>query len=311
MERPVRLSRPALVVHGGAGAWRGADRKAVEKAIRDAVVKGMEQSRTGDSLDMVVEAVASMEDSGVFDAGVGSVLDMRGNVTMDAAVMRGRDLRAGAVAAVTYPKNPVRLARKVLELTPHVMIVGRWADELAERLGLEKFPGPSRRSIERWKLLKESGGDNDDLARKWIDMAKRIGMDTVGAAAVDNNGNLAAAVSTGGVILKFPGRVGDSPIVGAGLYADERAAFVATGIGEYIIALGLSLRASLTYAATLDIVRAVESQIDLITKVFGRDTAGLIGIDSRGNAWGACNTNAMPWGVGDSRGAVEVFGFST
>jgi beta-aspartyl-peptidase (threonine type) len=298
-ERPIRLSRPAVVVHGGAGAWKNADKEAVSRAIREALENGMEASRSGGSVEMVVEAVASMEDSGIFDAGVGSVLDLRGHVTMDAAVMRGYDLRAGAVAAVTYPKNPIRLAKAVMERTPHVMIVGSWADELAKRVGLEPFPGPSRRSLERWKQLKESGGGDDELARRWIAMAKEVGLDTVGAVAVDSGGRLAAAVSTGGVIMKFPGRVGDSPIVGAGLYADGLSAFAATGIGEYIMSLGLSLRASLAYAQRRDIAEAVESQIKLITETFGPGTAGLIGIDFMGNAWGSANTNAMPWGVAD------------
>jgi beta-aspartyl-peptidase (threonine type) len=307
MEIPVRLTSPAIIVHGGAGAWRNADVNAVKRAIEEALSRGLEASRTGSSVEMVVEAVASMEDSGVFDAGVGSVLDLSGRVTMDAAVMRGSDLRAGAVAAVTYAKNPVRLAKVVLERTPHVMIVGSWADELARKAGLEPFPGPSSRSVERWRQLKESGGDGDELAKRWIELARQLGLDTVGAAALDSQGTLAAAVSTGGVIMKFPGRVGDSPVVGAGLYADKLSAFVATGVGEYIISLGLSLRASIVYSLTRDIVSAVESQVRLITEVFGAGTAGLIGIDYQGNAWGSANTNAMPWGVAD-RGRSLVLG---
>ena len=308
MASPIRLARPAIVVHGGAGSWEGSDLEAAMREVARAAQVGLEAARSGSAVDMVTEAVAYMEDSGVFNAGVGSVLDFTGNVTMDAAVMRGIDRRAGAVAGVTYPRNPVRLARAVLDLTPHVLIVGQWADRLAERIGLQRHPGPSQRSLERWRRIKESGGGGDRLYRAWIEAARRLGYDTVGAVAVDSEGNTAAAVSTGGVALKLPGRVGDSPIVGAGLYADRLAAFSATGVGEFIIAVGLSLRASIMYAQLHDIAAAVEGALEELTSSFGPGTAGLIGIDANGAAYGSFNTRAMPWAVADSSGFVKAMG---
>ena len=308
MASPLKLTRPAVVVHGGAGSWEGTELETALREVARAAQAGLEAARSGSAVDMVTEAVAYMEDSGVFNAGVGSVLDFTGNVTMDAAVMRGKDRRAGAVAGVTYPRNPVRLARAVLDLTPHVLIVGQWADRLAERIGLPRHPGPSQRSVERWRRIRESGGGGDQLYRAWIEAARRLGYDTVGAVAVDSEGNTAAAVSTGGVALKLPGRVGDSPIVGAGLYADRLAAFSATGVGEFIIAVGLSLRASIMYAQVHDIAAAVEGALDELTSSFGPGTAGLIGIDANGAAYGSFNTRAMPWAVADSSGLVKAMG---
>jgi len=299
---PLRLTPPAIVVHGGAGSWEGGDLEIALREVMRAAEAGLEAARTGSSVDMVVEAVAYMEDSGLFNAGLGSTLDFEGHVTMDAAVMRGRDLRAGGVAGVTYPRNPIKLARVVMERTPHVLLVGHWADALASRLGLAKHPGPSQRALERWRKLKESGGGGDRLYAEWLRMARGLGYDTVGAVAVDADGVTAAAVSTGGVTLKLPGRVGDSPIVGAGLYADARTAFSATGVGEYIISVGLSLRAAITYEAKSDIVAAVEEPLSLLTRLFGPGTAGLIGVSARGEAWASFNTKAMPWAALDSAG---------
>ena len=310
MVSPMRLRPPALVAHGGAGSWEGADLEVAMREVARAAQAGLEAARSGSAVDMVTEAVAYMEDVGVFNAGVGSVLDFTGGITMDAAVMRGRDLRAGAVAGVTYPRNPVRLARAVLELTPHVLLVGPWADRLAERLGVPRHPGPSQRALERWRRIKESGGGQDQLYRSWLEAARRLGYDTVGAVAVDSDGMTAAAVSTGGVALKLPGRVGDSPIVGAGLYADQLSAFSATGVGEYIIAVGLSIRASMKYVQQRDIAVAIEEALRDLTSRFGPGTAGLVGISSVGAAYGSFNTRAMPWAVADSSGLVKALGGS-
>ncbi len=308
---PIRLRPPAIVVHGGAGAWQEGDLEAALREVVRAAEAGIEQARKGSSLDMVVEAVAYMEDSGLFNAGVGSVLDFSGKVTMDAAVMRGPDLRAGAVAGVTYPRNPVRLARAVFEQTPHVLIVGPWADRLASSLGMQAHPGPSPRALERWRRLRESQGGQDPLYRRWFEAASRLGYDTVGAVAVDSEGHTAAAVSTGGVALKLPGRVGDSPIVGAGLYADDLAAFSATGVGEYIIAVGLSLRAAIAYRAGRDLAAAVDGALSVLTLLFGEGTAGMIGIGWDGTAYGSFNTKAMPWAVADSSGLKRAIGGET
>ncbi|MGC9071805.1 MAG: isoaspartyl peptidase/L-asparaginase [Acidilobus sp.] len=307
MERPLRLRPPAVLVHGGAGAWQEADLQVSMKEVMKAAEAGMGQARSGSAVEMVVEAVAYMEDSGAFNAGVGAVLDFTGGITMDAAVMRGSDRRAGAVAAVTYPRNPVRLAKAVLENTPHVLIVGQWADTLAKRLGMPRHPGPSQRATDRWRRLKETAGGQEGLYRSWFEAARRLGYDTVGAVAVDLDGITAAAVSTGGVALKLPGRVGDSPIVGAGLYADPASAFSATGVGEYIIAVGLSLRAAIRYEERGDIAEAVEHVVGQVTEAFGPGTVGLIGISRDGTAWADFNTRAMPWAAIDETGRKVAY----
>ena len=304
MERPVRLSRPAIAVHGGAGSWPRDELEGARAVIRRAVEEGLRASRRGGAVEMVVEAVSVMEDSGAFDAGVGSVLDYEGRVAMDAGVMRGSDLAVGAVAAVSYPRNPVRLAREVMLRTPHSLIVGPWADELARRLGLPPHPGPSERALRRWRELRESPADA--RVRERVEAARALGYGTVGAVAVDESGELAAAVSTGGVVLKLPGRVGDSPIPGAGFYATRSAAFAATGVGEFILRLGLSLRASVIYELTGDVASAVEGAVAALTSAFGEGTGGLIGMDAGGRAWGAYNTAAMPWAAGDASGKLVV-----
>ncbi len=295
MAATVRLGVPAIIVHGGAGVWRQEDLERAKGPLLEAVREGFRQAARGDAVDMVVEAVAVLEDSEVFDAGLGSVLDISGNLTMDAAVMRGWDLAVGAVAAVSYPKNPVRLARAVLERTPHSLIVGPWADDLARRLGLERHPGPSRRTLERWRSIKESKGGESELLRSWITMAAQLGFDTVGAVAVDREGRLAAAVSTGGVMMKLPGRVGDSPIAGAGLYANERVAVAGTGVGEFIMRLGLSLRIAIMYERLGDLGLSVANGVELLTSRFGGGTGGFIALSRDGMGAVDYNTVAMPW----------------
>jgi beta-aspartyl-peptidase (threonine type) len=281
---PVRLGRPSVLVHGGAGSWRGvADPSAVLEAAREAARRGLGAST---ALDMVVEAVAAMEDSGLFNAGVGSVLNYEGYVEMDAGVMDSRG-RAGAVAAVRYPRNPVRLARHVALSLYHVILAGPAADRLAERLGLPKHPGPTERSLERWRRARE------ELARgggpAW---ARGIG-DTVGAVAVASDG-LAAAASTGGLLLKHPGRVGDSPVPGAGFYADEAAACAATGIGETILLSRPCLHAARLVAEGVPVAEAAAAAVARHTRLHGANTLGLILVDSEGNAAAATNSAAMP-----------------
>jgi len=304
--------RGVLVVHAGAGTWRNVDEEIIRKVLSDALKRGADVLESGGSaLDAVVEATISLEDSGVLNAGLGSVPDLTGKVSMDAGVMDGWSSRTGAVAAVTYPKNPVLLARKVLELTDHVLLAGSAADELAARLGLPKHPGPSERVRKRYEEVLKKASSGDAVFRKSFELAKKLGyLDTVGAVALDREGKLAAAVSTGGVILKFPGRVGDSAIPGAGFFANKHGAAVATGIGETIMMSMLSLKVVNLISEGYLADTAARLAIQYHTSAHGRDTAGLIVLDYRGNAYGAYNTQAMPWGyveIGEGEPVISGF----
>ena len=304
---------PAIAVHGGAGRFdRDPERvRAVQQTLREAVEAGLRALSSGSALDAVVEAVRVMEDSGVLNAGVGSTVDLSGSVSMDAGVMYSKTGRAGAVAYVRYPKNPILLARYIMEETDHVLIVGDAADFLASRLGLERHPGP----LERVKRMYEEAMQRiarGEVPQRFYSKSislwlTKLSSDTVGAVAVDREGELAAATSTGGVFLKMPGRVGDSPIPGAGFYASRCAAASATGIGEYIILYSLSLRVVEAVCGGADVAEDSERVMTDFTSRFGRDTAGFIVINRLGRAYGAYNTQAMPWAYG-AGGRIEVRG---
>ncbi|MEM4427012.1 MAG: isoaspartyl peptidase/L-asparaginase [Acidilobaceae archaeon] len=283
-----------IAVHGGAGSWKDREiSKAVEK-LKGAVEAGLSVAHKG-CIDMVVEAVAYLEDSGIFNAGIGSVLDYSGGLSMDAGLMVSSG-RAAGVAAVRYPRNPIRLAEIVLRETPHVLIVGHWADELAQKKGLERHSGPSPQAIERWRTLRES--QHHHWVKAYVETAKKLGYDTVGAVSIDDNGCLAAAASTGGVSLKLPGRVGDSPIPGAGYHATERIASSATGIGETIIMSMVTLRISTLYSIYGDLAKVLHDVINEHTLRWGPDTLGVISLTRNGEVGGCFNSEAMPWAWG-------------
>jgi len=208
------VAEPALAVHGGAGGRLPSDQGPYHEALAAALDAGWGALAGGGALDAVEAAVAVLEDAPFFNAGRGSVLTAAGAVEMDAGIAYGPELRTGAVACVTRVRNPVRLARAVMERTPHVLLAGRGAEALAVELDLE--------------LMKPS----------WFVTARqreRFEAGTVGAVARDSSGALAAATSTGGTRAQLPGRVGDSPLFGAGTYADARCAVSATGDGEAVI----------------------------------------------------------------------------
>jgi len=210
---------PALLVHGGAGNPRRGvvdDEAAVHAALRDALLAGYELLAGGaPALDAVEAAVRWLEDCPLFNAGRGAVLNAEGHVEMDAAVMDGSTQQAGACAGVVRVRNPVSLARSILEKTPHVFLVGEGALRYAEDAGLE-FEDPDWFVTERERQRSAEHG-------------------TVGAVALDADGQLAAATSTGGVRGQLHGRVGDTPVIGAGTWADARVAVSCTGTGEQFI----------------------------------------------------------------------------
>jgi len=291
--------KATLLVHAGAGTWRLLNIGEVIKVVKNALIDGFTALKRGSAIDGVVAATKILEDSGILNAGLGSVVDVSGNISMDAGLMDGFSGRVGAVAAVTYPKNPILLARKVMELTDHILLVGKEADNLAMKLGLEKHPGPSKRIVERYHKLLLQGREKLNIRYgRSFRLAEELGIgDTVGAVAVDPSGRVAAAVSTGGVMLKFPGRVGDSAIPGAGFYASKRAAAVATGIGETIISTFLTLRTVEYIGQGLTPETAVKWALMRHTSLQGPNTAGVIAITSSGDYSAGYNTEAMPWGV--------------
>ncbi len=311
----MRLKPPIVVVHGGAGEWRSKEALSdVVKALREAVVHSYEFFRSGSSFEVVVEAVKVLEDSGVLNAGIGSVVDVLGNITMDAGVMDSRG-RLGAVAAVSYPKNPILLAKFIAENTDHILVVGSYADELARKLGLEKHPGPTPRVKARFKELRHKALKGElKFLSKSIEVARKfLGLsgDTVGAVALDANGSLAAAVSTGGIMLKLPGRVGDSAIPGAGFYANKYVAAVATGIGETIIRNHLTLLIAKLIEEGLSASEAASKAIDIHTSRFGKGTAGVIAVDRYGHVGASYNTKAMPWAFKSYEKGFCVYGLPT
>jgi len=229
-----------LFVHGGAGRIPEDKAKLYAEGVRKAAEAGLRVLKSGGSaLDAIEEAVAYMEDDPTFNAGRGSALNREGFIEMDAIIMDGATLRMGAVAAVRRVKNPIKLARAIMERTEHNMFAGEWADRLAEVLGLE-LADPS------YFITEQRRRKWEEMRVKRVNPAKEFTRSTVGAVAVDAEGNVAAATSTGGTSLKMPGRVRDTPLVRSGAYADNLlGAASATGLGETIMR-GYSLRPRLT-----------------------------------------------------------------
>ena len=282
------MVKPVIIVHGG--AWGIPDRlvEANIKGVEESVKAGWKVLEAGGSaLDAVVAAVNVMEDNSSFDAGIGSVLTEDRTVEMDALIMDGSNLDAGAVAGLKDVRYPIRLARKVMEETPHVMMIGEGANRLADEFGLERITQEelvteeARLEFEEWSEKAEYGDS--------------FGHDTVGSVALDSDGNIAAATSTGGVTGKKVGRVGDVPLIGSGGYADNRVGGVSTtGHGEAIMRVNLA-KLVLTYMETgVHIQEASEKALGYMAlRVNG--SGGLIALDADGNMGHAFTTKRMVW----------------
>ncbi len=281
------MTFPVLVVHGGAGRVREDTRPARAQELTRAIAAGWEVlTRGGSALDAVVAAVRVLEDSPLFNAGRGSSLTRDGSVEMDAGVMEGSQLGVGAVAAVRHVANPVVLAQHVLLNAPHILLVGEGAEAFAREQGLPE--------VEPESLVTERA--QDALARFLARQAEQHAVaDTVGAIALDSRGHLAAATSTGGIVGKLPGRVGDSPLVGCGFYADDGlGACSTTGLGESIARALLAYRAVILLAEHTP-ERAAERALEyMIERVGGR--AGLILLSREGKVAARWNTQHMSWG---------------
>ena len=299
---------PVIVIHGGAGVIRADMTPEKEKAVRAelerALQAGYDALKTGaPALDAVTRAITILEDSPLFNAGKGAVFNHDGKNELDAAVMDGATLRAGAIANVHRVKNPVLLARAVMEKSKHVMLVGDGAEEFAKDAGVELVDPKYFYTDERWQQLQKALKQDQE---KNIDPAKTPHHGTVGAVALDRKGNLAAGTSTGGMTNKRYGRVGDSPLIGAGTYADAHCAVSATGWGEFYI------RAT----AARDICARVELRGDSVKKAadevvlgvipkLGGD-GGVIALDAQGNFATPFNSEGMFRGWIDREGKVHI-----
>lgn len=290
-----------IVVHGGAGQWSEREKFSyVENAILKSLEAGALILRSGGSaLDAVVDSVMVLEDSGVLNAGLGSYPNLVGEIEMDAGVMDGKSLRAGAVGCIKDVKNPVLAAKLVLEKTDHVLLVGEWASKFATSMGLPKLDFDRSGGLLKYRDLVKKFDEGSTRYKSNLKLYKQypyLFHETVGAVALDCNGDLASATSTGGLALKLPGRVGDSPLIGAGTYADKNIAVSSTGVGEYIILLGLGVRASVYAENGFTAKEVAERLVQLLTLNFGENSGGLIALDRNGSIGISYNTPGMARG---------------
>ena len=301
----------SIVIHGGAGTMER-DKMSVEKELDykkklgEALNKGYEiLENNGSSERAVIEAIKIMEDSPLFNAGKGAVLDERGEVSLDASFMNGENLNAGAIAGVKKIKNPIIAAYSVMKNTPQVLLISEGADEFAKEQGLaivnnSYFITERRRS----QLLKNKTLSQLKDKKKSSPTISKFG--TVGCVALDKNGNLSAGTSTGGRSNKKWGRVGDVPIIGAGNYANNNTcAISATGWGEFFIrnVVAHDISSLLEYKQ-LDIKQAAKISLDKVKNLGG--SGGVIALDKFGNYAMEFNTKGMYRGVKDSKGNFKV-----
>lgn len=301
----------AIAIHGGAGTiersklgeeQEAAMRKDLEAAL-DAGYAVLEDG--GESLDAVVAVVTRLEDSPHFNAGKGAVFTADGSNELDASIMDGATQRAGSVAGLTRIKNPVLLARAVMEKSVHVMMVGAGAEKFAREVGVE-FVEPGYFHTEgRWQQYQEAKA----AAQKQAAVPRTNYFGTVGAVALDRRGHLAAATSTGGMVMKRYGRVGDAPIIGAGTWADAGCAVSATGWGEYFIRLNVAhdICARMRYGGA-SLASAADEVVMKRVPALGGD-GGVIAIDGQGNIRMPFNTSGMYRGFVDASGkrAVAIY----
>ena len=298
----------AIAIHGGAGVidpakmtpQRAASYRVGLAAALDAGYAILE--RGGSSLDAVTAAVRTMEDDPQFNAGRGAVLNHEGDAELDAAIMDGHGPRAGAVAGVRHVRNPVELARLVMEKSPHVLLVAEGAEEFALEQGVVLVPRGYFRTEARARELDEARQTEAEQLRAAAPGASG----TVGAVALDRAGHLAAATSTGGLTNKHRGRVGDSPIVGAGTYADDASCAVSgTGQGEFFIrqVVAYDICALVQYRH-LTLAQAVREVIQKLRRTGGE--GGVITVDRSGNIAMDFNSVGMFRGARDGRGRRDI-----
>jgi len=280
------MIKPVIIANGGAGGISFPERR--DKGLREAVGAGYEVLREGGtSLDAVERSVAILEDIKIFNAGTGSTLGLTGEVEMDASVMTS-DGRYGAVASLREVKNPIRVARMVMERTDHMLLAGEGAQQFARLMGFKRYNPKTRERVRYWKRVRKS------LTSRYFTRLKELSpyYGTVGVVALDQKGRIAVGTSTGGINLHLPGRVGDTPIIGAGTYCDQNGGVSTTGHGEAIMKTFLALR-TVQLLARYPAKAAARKAIDYATRNGCR--CGLIGIDRKGGILCLDNTKGMSW----------------
>lgn len=291
----------AIIVHGGAGAWPLSEHRAALDGVTTAARAGyrlLEQG--GAALDACEAAIMALEDNPLFNAGAGSVLTLDGACEMDAAIMRGSTLAAGAVATLRGVKNPIAVARKVMEETDHVLLAGEGAERFARTMGFPDYDPVTPERRRQWERLRAeiaSGKPRrSGLNYRLLTSQPKEPSGTVGCVALDATGEIVAGTSTGGVFMKLPGRVGDTPLLGAGTYASSEAGASATGLGEGVMKTLLSFRAVDAVRAGLSPEQAAQQAVDYLTRTLSTD-AGII-LLTRDGRWGiAKNAPTMPVAV--------------
>lgn len=302
---------PALVIHGGAGNMRPDPAHAQRDSLATAALKDALEAgyaileNGGTAMDAVVAAIVLLEDNPVFNAGKGAVMTAEGTHELDASLMDGKTLGAGAVAGVKHVKNPIRAARMVMEKSPHVMLTGAGADAFALGAGLDSVPNDyfiTPQVRKSWENSRVKGsGHHRGTTRKF---------GTVGAVAIDAQGNIAAGTSTGGMMNKAYGRIGDSPVIGAGTYADNSTCGVScTGHGEYFIRAGVAKEISDRMAFGGQTLEEAAREVvhEKLPEMGGR--GGIIALDGEGHIVMEFNTPGMFRGSVDAAGlTVKIFG---
>ncbi|HMO14389.1 MAG TPA: isoaspartyl peptidase/L-asparaginase [Pirellulaceae bacterium] len=312
---PVDDSKYAIVVHGGAGFAPDVYPPELNdqrfQAMEQALQIGVEiLSNGGSSMEAVESVVVFLEDHPLFNAGKGAVFNQVGGHELDASIMDGQSLACGGIAGVTTIKNPIKLARLVMVETPHVLLVGNGAEAFADRTELERVANEwfdTERTREAWELLnkrQENKGNTREQSLHHLETGSYMG--TVGCCALDRAGNLAAATSTGGMTNKKFGRVGDTPIIGAGTYANNRSCAIScTGFGEEFIrhVVAYDIAARMTYKSQ----SLKEATEEVLSKVLKSGDGGIIGVDREGNVVMEFNSGGMPRAAADSTGRFDVY----
>lgn len=283
----------SIIVHGGAGDIALDYHEIARRGCQEAALIGWRVLQAGgSSLDAVEAAVCALEDNPAFNAGTGACLNIDGNIELDAGIMDGRTLNLGAVTGVERIKHPISLARQIL-VSPHVMLLGRGAEQFAAEHGIAQCEFEellTERQYKRWKASLHAR--ETETSEVTVQIAENEKHGTVGAVAVDSTGAIAAATSTGGMHNKYPGRVGDSPLVGCGFYADEFAGISCTGQGEDFVRLMIAKRAADGVAQGLSANEAAQAAIAVLSaKATG--TGGLILVDATGGIGYAWNSKHM------------------
>lgn len=305
----------AIVIHGGAGSILPGQLSPEEEQVRKDILTtaldagyGILQDGGG-AVDAVEAAIALLEDSEFFNAGKGAVLTEQGRAELDASIMRGEDLNAGAVASVTTIKNPIKGARAVMEYSKHVLLAREGAEAFADELELERVQNSyfiTTKQINRLEKFHEKLREKQDTAQRGMVGTEFDKFGTVGAVALDMNGDLAAGTSTGGMMNKMYGRVGDSPLIGAGTYANNQTCGVScTGWGEYFIRLAVAhdISALMSYK-NLSLKDAAKESLQKVKDLGG--SGGVIAIDRHANIVMDFNTNGMYRAYRNSAGESEV-----